>query len=154
MGNILNQPVVDKEVLSFSFKGNKGVVVSMQGWRITMEVIVRTIFSSPGPAYLRTWTSVVARLRFFWCIWWSRRCCNVNLYVVAYSSFNIKKRKLGFLFEAETEPAVSSCQCEQLCWSLGYSIWWFHSMLSRFNYSIWQGNSRSQHCSFHVFCLL
>lgn len=52
MGNILNQPVVDKDVLSFSFKGNKGVVVSMQGWRITMEVIVHTIFSSPGPAYL------------------------------------------------------------------------------------------------------
>ena len=40
MGNILNQPVVDKDVTSFTFKGNKGVVVSMQGWRISMEVIV------------------------------------------------------------------------------------------------------------------
>ena len=40
MGNILNQPVVDKDVTSFTFKGNKGVVVSMQGWRISMEVRV------------------------------------------------------------------------------------------------------------------
>lgn len=38
MGNILNQPITEKQIETFEFEGHKGVVVSMQGWRTSMEV--------------------------------------------------------------------------------------------------------------------
>lgn len=38
MGVILDKPVVDKEVTLFSQSEHKGAVVSMQGYRVSMEV--------------------------------------------------------------------------------------------------------------------
>lgn len=38
MGIILDKPVVDKEVTLFSQSEHKGAVVSMQGYRVSMEV--------------------------------------------------------------------------------------------------------------------
>ena len=38
MGIILEKPIVDKEVFTFSQSGFKGAMVSMQGWRSGMEV--------------------------------------------------------------------------------------------------------------------
>ena len=43
MGNFLNQPVVDKSAELFEFSGKTGAVVSMQGWRVQMEVGYRMV---------------------------------------------------------------------------------------------------------------
>ena len=43
MGNFLNQPVVDKSAELFEFSGKTGAVVSMQGWRVQMEVGYRLV---------------------------------------------------------------------------------------------------------------
>jgi len=45
MGNILNQPIKEKQIESFEFEGHKGVVVSMQGWRTSMEVSTMKLVS-------------------------------------------------------------------------------------------------------------
>ena len=42
-GNFLNQPVVDKSAELFEFSGKTGAVVSMQGWRVQMEVGYRMV---------------------------------------------------------------------------------------------------------------
>lgn len=38
MGNFLTQPDVKKTIDTFDFYGKTGAVVSMQGWRVSMEV--------------------------------------------------------------------------------------------------------------------
>lgn len=44
MGNFLTQPITTKEIETFEYCGKTGAVVSMQGWRINMEVLFRFIY--------------------------------------------------------------------------------------------------------------
>ena len=39
MGNTLNSPITDTESSSFRFEDHNGTVVTMQGWRLSMEVV-------------------------------------------------------------------------------------------------------------------
>lgn len=68
MGNILNQPITEKTIHSFTFEGNQGVIVSMQGWRTSMEVDFDCNADGVGCARFPTGSRLVAPFWFFWCV--------------------------------------------------------------------------------------
>ena len=66
MGNILNQPITEKTIHTFTFEGNQGVVVSMQGWRTSMEVDLDADTDEIGCARFPARSRLVAP---FWVLW-------------------------------------------------------------------------------------
>lgn len=54
MGGVLERPAREKEIVSFSEGSLHGAVVSMQGWRPSMEVIYSSILNINRIPFLHT----------------------------------------------------------------------------------------------------
>lgn len=54
MGGVLEKPVKEKEIVSFSEGSLHGAVVSMQGWRPSMEVTYSSIFNMNRIPFLQS----------------------------------------------------------------------------------------------------